>query len=184
MWRYYRLVTSLLYAFLIRRAYCRTQTGYFSEMSIELGQMNVSRGFSSDLVSDQMIGERLVPFSPSHCLPMSLTSLCGWVLLLALPANSILTNITIDDTNTTYFSWVEPPISFPAPNPMWAAASASNPCSYCSAQPQSANASAINNQTWHDGRNGSSGSLTFQGIQSITLEDSRPSLTISFGAGL
>ncbi|KAJ7892640.1 hypothetical protein B0H13DRAFT_1886675 [Mycena leptocephala] len=94
---------------------------------------------------------------------MSLTSLCGWVLLLALPANSILTNITIDDTNMMYFSWVEPPISFPAPNPMWAAASASNPCSYCSAQPQSANASAINNQTWHDGRNGSSGSLTFQG---------------------
>jgi hypothetical protein len=102
---------------------------------------------------------------------MSSTSLGGFLLLfihlVSLSANAVFTNLTIDDTNTSYFTWVEPPIQFPTPNPMWVAASVSDPCSYCSAQPQldPAAAAAIHNQTWRDGRVGSTGSLTFQGNQ-------------------
>jgi hypothetical protein len=53
---------------------------------------------------------------------MSSTSLGGFLLLfihlVSLSANAVFTNLTIDDTNTSYFTWVEPPIQFPTPNPM------------------------------------------------------------------
>ncbi|KAJ6588610.1 hypothetical protein B0H19DRAFT_1248238 [Mycena capillaripes] len=100
---------------------------------------------------------------------MSPTSLGGSLLFLIRlvslfeSANAGFINLTIDDTDTSYFTWVEPPIQFPMPTPMWAAASVSDPCGHCSAQPQLASATAIHNQTWHDGRNDSTGSLTFQG---------------------
>ncbi|KAJ6583594.1 hypothetical protein DFH09DRAFT_1075996 [Mycena vulgaris] len=46
--------------------------------------------------------------------------------LLIHTANVILTNLTIDDTNTTYFTWPEGPTQR---SPVWANASTANPCS-------------------------------------------------------
>ncbi|KAJ7082432.1 hypothetical protein B0H15DRAFT_932714 [Mycena belliarum] len=86
--------------------------------------------------------------SPSHLLS-----------LLLLTLLSVATNVTIDDSNTAYFNFMLDTLS---PRPMfpWAAITPSKPCSYCSAQPQTTN---IENKTWHDGSNGSAGTLTFQG---------------------
>ncbi|KAJ7466454.1 hypothetical protein FB451DRAFT_1369674 [Mycena latifolia] len=80
------------------------------------------------------------------------------VYLLALsPACGALSNLTIDDTNTTFFTWMDDPAANP---PSWAAITPATPCLYCSAQPQTR---LIHNRTWHDGRSGSAGSFTFQG---------------------
>ncbi|KAJ7714610.1 hypothetical protein B0H16DRAFT_1899044 [Mycena metata] len=70
-----------------------------------------------------------------------------------------LTNVTIDDTDLSHFTWTQDPDTTQATIP-WAAVSPSTPCAYCSAQPQTTD---IQNQTWHDGSNNSAGSLTFQG---------------------
>ncbi|KAJ7175116.1 hypothetical protein C8R43DRAFT_1102402 [Mycena crocata] len=71
---------------------------------------------------------------------------------LSLPVSAALANLTIDDANSTFFTFDAAPA--------WTAISPASPCDYCSARPQTAN---IHDQTWHDGRNGSSGSFTFQG---------------------
>ncbi|KAK7017164.1 hypothetical protein R3P38DRAFT_2985761 [Favolaschia claudopus] len=87
--------------------------------------------------------------------------------LLLLPftfSRAALTNVTIDDTDLSYFAWTEDPSMGVSPTLPWAAASVASPCSYCSAQPQGNDGGAnIHNQTWHDGADGSAGSLTFQG---------------------
>ncbi|KAJ7443113.1 hypothetical protein FB451DRAFT_1437738 [Mycena latifolia] len=83
--------------------------------------------------------------------------------LLLIPGSAVPTNLTIDDTNTTYFTWAENAVQFPVPNPIWAAATVSHPCDYCSAQPEGVDPTAIYNQTWRDGTVGSTASLTFQG---------------------
>ncbi|CAK5284518.1 unnamed protein product [Mycena citricolor] len=75
--------------------------------------------------------------------------------------STVARNITIDDTDTRYFTWTEPDV-FPRPLPAWAAVSPSSPCNYCSEQPPTGGG-AVYNATWHDGHNGSQGSLTFQG---------------------
>ncbi|KAJ6583542.1 hypothetical protein DFH09DRAFT_1144662 [Mycena vulgaris] len=98
--------------------------------------------------------------SPALLLPVLLLSILS---LLCVPVDAVPENLTIDDTNTNYFTWVEGPIQFPAPNPVWAAASSSNPCGYCSARPDLGNATAVHDQTWHDGRVGATASLTFRG---------------------
>ncbi|KAJ7325772.1 hypothetical protein DFH08DRAFT_1085026 [Mycena albidolilacea] len=69
---------------------------------------------------------------------------------------AVLTNLTVDDTNTTFFNFIDAD----ANPPSWAAISPGDPCAYCSAQPQTV---SIYDQTWHDGSVGSAGSLTFQG---------------------
>ncbi|KAJ7150600.1 hypothetical protein C8R46DRAFT_1123721 [Mycena filopes] len=80
--------------------------------------------------------------------------------LLALQSSlAALTNLTIDDSDLSYFTWTQDTGSPQAKIP-WAAVSPSTPCGYCSAQPQTTD---ISNQTWHDGGNNSAGSLTFQG---------------------
>ncbi|KAF7368622.1 hypothetical protein MVEN_00186100 [Mycena venus] len=71
-----------------------------------------------------------------------------------------LTNVTIDDTDLSYFTWTEDTDVFPQPTIPWAAITPTTPCDYCSAQPQTTD---IHNQTWHDGSNNSAGSFTFQG---------------------
>ncbi|KAJ6461848.1 hypothetical protein C8R47DRAFT_1159101 [Mycena vitilis] len=70
---------------------------------------------------------------------------------------STLGNLTIDDTNTAYFTFTNDPDANP---PSWAAVAPATPCLYCSAQPKT---DQIHNQTWHDGSVGSAGSFTFQG---------------------
>ncbi|KAJ7663322.1 hypothetical protein DFH06DRAFT_347594 [Mycena polygramma] len=79
-----------------------------------------------------------------------------------------LGNLTIDDTNTAYFTFTNDPDANP---PSWAAITPAKPCLYCSAQPMT---DQIHNQTWHDGSVGSAGSFTFQGsavyIYGIDLE--------------
>src|ERR1700761_5210319 len=72
-------------------------------------------------------------------------------------------NITIDDTDTRYFTFDRVPTDNP---PSWAAISPTAPCAYCSAQPPTAD---IYNQTWHDGEEVSTGSFTFQGAFSLVL---------------
>ncbi|KAJ7635458.1 hypothetical protein DFH06DRAFT_1479123 [Mycena polygramma] len=69
---------------------------------------------------------------------------------------SALTNLTIDDTNTTYFTFTNDD----ANPPRWAAITPTDPCVYCAARPKT---DRIHNQTWHDGSVGSVGSFSFQG---------------------
>ncbi|KAF7328495.1 hypothetical protein MVEN_02536500 [Mycena venus] len=83
-----------------------------------------------------------------------------FTLLTLSTARAALTNITIDDTDLSYFTWTEDAGESPAPTIPWAAISPGTPCLYCSAQPQT---SDIENKTWHDGTNNSAGSFTFQG---------------------
>jgi hypothetical protein len=64
--------------------------------------------------------------------------------------------LTVDDTNTTFFNFIDADVNPPS----WAAISPGDPCAYCSAQPQTV---SIYDQTWHDGSVGSAGSFTFQG---------------------
>ncbi|KAJ7446328.1 hypothetical protein FB451DRAFT_1412356 [Mycena latifolia] len=78
-------------------------------------------------------------------------------LLFIFPVHAAaLTNLTIDDANSTYFTFAATATS------RWAAISPGNPCAFCSAQPLTTD---IHDQTWHDGSNGSSGTLTFQGTE-------------------
>ncbi|KAJ7887248.1 hypothetical protein B0H14DRAFT_1274354 [Mycena olivaceomarginata] len=81
---------------------------------------------------------------------------------------AVLTNLTVDDTNTTFFNFIDADVNPPS----WAAISPGDPCAYCSAQPQTL---SIYDQTWHDGSVGSAGSFTFQGsavyIYGIDLAD-------------
>ncbi|KAJ7096828.1 hypothetical protein C8R44DRAFT_889431 [Mycena epipterygia] len=79
-------------------------------------------------------------------------------LVMLSPVHAALTNITIDDSDSSHFTWIEGDL--PGETPPWAAITPSTPCMSCSARPQSTN---IFNQTWHDGRNNSAGSFTFQG---------------------
>ncbi|KAJ7692612.1 hypothetical protein B0H17DRAFT_1200430 [Mycena rosella] len=69
--------------------------------------------------------------------------LAALALLFTFPVtvNAALTNLTIDDANSTFFT---------------------HPCAGCSAQPGTVE---IYDQTWHDGNNGSSGTFTFQGTE-------------------
>ncbi|KAJ6461851.1 hypothetical protein C8R47DRAFT_104932 [Mycena vitilis] len=69
---------------------------------------------------------------------------------------AVLTNLTIDDTNTTYFTFTDDD----ANPPRWAAITPADPCVYCAARPKT---DRIHNQTWHDGSVGSAGSFSFQG---------------------
>ncbi|KAJ7696878.1 hypothetical protein B0H14DRAFT_3039834 [Mycena olivaceomarginata] len=57
-----------------------------------------------------------------------------------------VTNLTIYDTNSTFFDFVDNTNANP---PSWAEIVPGDPCLYCSAQPQT---TQIYNQTWHDGR--------------------------------
>ncbi|KAJ7064043.1 hypothetical protein C8F01DRAFT_1229591 [Mycena amicta] len=100
-------------------------------------------------------------------LPRGLAALT--LTLLSSPVvRAGLTNLTIDDTDTTYFSFSNGSTNPPA----WAAITPQTPCNYCSAQPQTKD---IHNQTWHDGSVGSVGSFTFNGtavwIYGIDLAD-------------
>ncbi|KAF7341534.1 hypothetical protein MVEN_01891100 [Mycena venus] len=104
-----------------------------------------------------------------HCIhpssPLLLT------LAVISTSQAALTNITIDDSNLTCFTWIEDTGS-PQPNLPWAAITPTSPCLYCSAQPLTAD---IYNKTWHDGSNNSAASFTFQGsaiyIYGIDLKD-------------
>ncbi|KAJ7241342.1 hypothetical protein B0H12DRAFT_1221557 [Mycena haematopus] len=79
--------------------------------------------------------------------------------VLAACAGAVLTNVTIDDSNLSYFTWTEAPGIEPVPAFPWAAIAPGDPCLYCSAQPPTTD---IHDQTWHDGSNNSAGSFTFQ----------------------
>jgi hypothetical protein len=68
-------------------------------------------------------------------------------------AYAVLTNITIDDTNNAFWTFVG---SYSAVTP-------STPCSACFAQPD---AGLAYNSTWHDG-SGLSGSFVFQGLLNL-----------------
>ncbi|KAJ7201593.1 hypothetical protein GGX14DRAFT_655423 [Mycena pura] len=73
-----------------------------------------------------------------------------WFLLLwPTTGRATLTNITVDDTNGTYWTWAG----------SWNAITPQTPCTECFAQPDAAKAY---NRTWHDGSL-HSGSFTFQG---------------------
>ncbi|KAJ7108483.1 hypothetical protein C8R44DRAFT_743771 [Mycena epipterygia] len=78
-----------------------------------------------------------------------LSALIMHVLLASLSAYAALTNITIDDTNSTFWTWAGP----------WNAITQSTPCGGCTAK---IDASKTFNESWHDGA-GISGSCTFQG---------------------
>ncbi|KAF7323513.1 hypothetical protein MKEN_00570900 [Mycena kentingensis (nom. inval.)] len=71
-------------------------------------------------------------------------------------ALSALVNLTIDDSSSAYFSF---DVGTTNP-PKWAAVTPEAPCTYCAAQPDG---NFTHNSTWHDGSDGSKGSLTFQG---------------------
>ncbi|KAJ7253857.1 hypothetical protein C8J57DRAFT_1076565 [Mycena rebaudengoi] len=79
------------------------------------------------------------------------------VLLLISLVAAVPTNVTIDDADLAYFTWSASTSSTSAP---WAAIAPGAPCNFCSAQPPTTD---IQNQTWHDGTNLSSGSFVFQG---------------------
>ncbi|KAJ6555724.1 hypothetical protein B0H10DRAFT_2122634 [Mycena sp. CBHHK59/15] len=85
-------------------------------------------------------------------------SLLYLAFVITSPVNGALTNRTIDDTDASYFTFLEDPNS-PDSRP-WTQITPSTPCLFCSAQPQTTN---IYNKTWHDGGNNSAGSFTFQG---------------------
>ncbi|KAF7314155.1 hypothetical protein HMN09_00574800 [Mycena chlorophos] len=82
-----------------------------------------------------------------------------------------LTNLTIDDTNTSFFTFGG--VNGTNSPPEWAAITPSTPCDYCSAQPPTTD---IYNKTWHDGSVGSRGSFTFNGteiwIYGVDIENS------------
>jgi hypothetical protein len=79
------------------------------------------------------------------------------VLLLIAFVAAVPTNVTIDDADLAYFTWSASTSSTSAP---WAAIAPGAPCDFCSAQPPTTD---IQDQTWHDGTNLSSGSFVFQG---------------------
>ncbi|KAK7026306.1 hypothetical protein R3P38DRAFT_3192940 [Favolaschia claudopus] len=90
--------------------------------------------------------------------------LCLSALQLTQVTSQNPTNLTIDDTNSTYFFFDEGPAVFPNPNPLWVAASVSDPCVYCSAQPgKIGSPGSIFNDTWQDGKTGATGTFKFQG---------------------
>ncbi|KAJ7696849.1 hypothetical protein B0H16DRAFT_1647285 [Mycena metata] len=90
----------------------------------------------------------------SQTFPLLLFTACT-----IFPVRAALTNLTIDDTDLSYFTWTED-TNVVQPNIPWAAITPNSPCVYCSAKPPTAN---IHNQTWHDGSNNSAGSFVFQG---------------------
>ncbi|KAJ7619711.1 hypothetical protein FB45DRAFT_162806 [Roridomyces roridus] len=69
--------------------------------------------------------------------------------LLFSVARADLANLTIDDTNTTYWVWLN----------SWTAITPTLPCPGCAAQPDS---TSVYNRTWHDGTL-VSGIFNFQG---------------------
>jgi hypothetical protein len=81
-------------------------------------------------------------------------------------ASAAFINLTIDDTNSTFFSFTDADRNPPS----WAAITPSAPCVYCSAKPKT---DRIHNQTWHDGGVGSAGSFTFQGAYRFGLSSCR-----------
>ncbi|KAJ6519546.1 hypothetical protein C8R45DRAFT_25657 [Mycena sanguinolenta] len=84
--------------------------------------------------------------------PMALSRVSWWFLSVLLAfgqAYATLTNITVDDANSTYFTFVG----------SWNAITPSTPCTGCFAQPDPGLAY---NSTWHDGSL-LSGTFTFQG---------------------
>jgi hypothetical protein len=70
---------------------------------------------------------------------------------MAAQAFAASTNITVDDTNSTVWTFVG----------KWSAVTPSTPCPGCFAQPDP---KQVFNQSWHDGSI-VSGSVTFQGSQ-------------------
>ncbi|KAJ7500754.1 hypothetical protein B0H11DRAFT_1994317 [Mycena galericulata] len=68
----------------------------------------------------------------------------------SVKVHATLTNITIDDTNSTFWTWA---------GTTWHAVTPSTPCSTCTAQPDP---KLAYNSTWHDGSL-LSGAFTFQG---------------------
>ncbi|KAF7339701.1 hypothetical protein MSAN_02185500 [Mycena sanguinolenta] len=83
---------------------------------------------------------------------MTLSRISWWFLSILLAfgqAYATLTNITVDDTNSTYFTFVG----------SWNAITPSTPCTSCFAQPD---AGLAYNSTWHDGSL-LSGTFSFQG---------------------
>ncbi|KAJ7029429.1 hypothetical protein C8F04DRAFT_1116345 [Mycena alexandri] len=96
----------------------------------------------------------------SHLPRRSVVSLLLFTLFTIRSSLAGLTNVTIDDTDLSHFTWTQVP-DIPQATIPWAAVSPTTPCGYCSAQPQTTD---IQNQTWHDGSNNSAGSLTFQGL--------------------
>ncbi|KAJ7064851.1 hypothetical protein C8F01DRAFT_1367088 [Mycena amicta] len=70
--------------------------------------------------------------------------------LWASRCRAILINITVDDTDTTAWTWAG----------SWNAITRQNPCTVCFAQPDG---SRTHNYSWHDG-DLLSGSFTFQGV--------------------
>ncbi|KAJ6564008.1 hypothetical protein B0H19DRAFT_1258525 [Mycena capillaripes] len=94
--------------------------------------------------------------SGRHPLPFLSLLALPFLLLLTPFVHAALTNLTIDDTNSTYFTFTDADSNPPS----WAAITPGAPCVYCSAQPPT---DRIHNQTWHDGSVGSAGSFTFQG---------------------
>ncbi|KAJ7064853.1 hypothetical protein C8F01DRAFT_777311 [Mycena amicta] len=71
-------------------------------------------------------------------------------LLWASQCGATLVNITVDDTNTTAWTWVG----------SWHAITQDDPCTECNLQPDGNRA---HNHSWHDG-DLLSGSFTFQGV--------------------
>ncbi|KAJ7500755.1 hypothetical protein B0H11DRAFT_2376390 [Mycena galericulata] len=76
--------------------------------------------------------------------------------------HATLTNITIDDTNSTFWTWVG----------AWNAVTPTTPCPDCAAKPDPA---LVYNSTWHDGSL-LSGAFTFQGtaVYIYGIDISRP----------
>ncbi|KAJ7657784.1 hypothetical protein DFH06DRAFT_1408831 [Mycena polygramma] len=71
------------------------------------------------------------------------------ITFLAIPTCAVPTNIYVDDTNSTVWSFDVG---------KWNAVTPSTPCTVCTATPD---ATKVVNSTWHDGT-GTSGSVTFQ----------------------
>ncbi|KAJ7657752.1 hypothetical protein DFH06DRAFT_1197056 [Mycena polygramma] len=96
--------------------------------------------------------------------PFASAALC-LLAFLATPTWAVLTNITVDDTNSTFWTFVG------VPGSAWNAITPSTPCPGCTAQPDATQAF---NSTWHDGTD-ISGWVIFQGaaiyIYGINIPD-------------
>ncbi|KAJ7195785.1 hypothetical protein GGX14DRAFT_474370 [Mycena pura] len=98
-------------------------------------------------------------FSTSPMLSWLLNRPFLSLLVAGCPAYALSMNTTIDDTDTTHFTWPVGNVTVPE----WAAASVAHPCGYCSAQPGNDSSANITNETWHDGHVGSAAWFTFRG---------------------
>ncbi|KAJ6458873.1 hypothetical protein C8R47DRAFT_1328135 [Mycena vitilis] len=97
------------------------------------------------------------------------------LVLLATPAWAVLTNITVDDSNSAFWTFVGG-----VPGSAWNAITPSTPCPGCSAQPDPTQAY---NSTWHDGTD-KSGWVIFRGaaiyIYGINLAPDTAGTRITF----